>query len=191
MTNRQHIQCWLFVAFGFNTAMRHSEILRARFEHIDFDRLRLHVPKAKTGMREQPITKELATILKDEMKVAEDPKGWIFPSPRPGASKTGHRHRMDKSFSRAAKAAKLDPKLVTPHIMRHTAITRLVQSGVDLLTIMKISGHKSVSMVQRYEHVHSGHIDKAVANLGMSIPRPARPDNPDTITQGLHNAAND
>src|SRR5262249_3697567 len=29
--------CWLFVAFGLNTAMRHSEILRARFEHLDLD----------------------------------------------------------------------------------------------------------------------------------------------------------
>ena len=41
--------CWLFVTFGFNTAMRHAEILRARFDEIDFDRARLHVPRAKAG----------------------------------------------------------------------------------------------------------------------------------------------
>jgi integrase len=29
--------CWLSVAFGLNTAMRHSEILAARFDKIDFD----------------------------------------------------------------------------------------------------------------------------------------------------------
>jgi integrase len=48
--------CWLFVAFGLNTAMRHSEILRTRFEHLDLEKLRLQIPKAKSGKREQPIT---------------------------------------------------------------------------------------------------------------------------------------
>jgi integrase len=52
---------WLFVAFGLNTAMRHSEILAARFDKIDFDTLRLFVPNAKAGQREQPITPELRT----------------------------------------------------------------------------------------------------------------------------------
>jgi site-specific recombinase XerD len=35
----------------------------------------------------------------------------------------------------------LDPEFVTPHMMRHTAITAPVQAGVDLPTIQKISGH--------------------------------------------------
>ena len=39
--------CWLFVAFGLNTAMRHREILRARFEELDLENRRLFVPKAK------------------------------------------------------------------------------------------------------------------------------------------------
>jgi site-specific recombinase XerD len=42
---------------------------------------------------------------------------------------------MDRPFSDAVKAAGLDPKLITPHVMRHTAITKLVQAGVDLPTI--------------------------------------------------------
>ena len=53
--------CWLFVAFGLNTAMRPSEILAARFDEIDFSNLRLFVPDAsvpdaKAGQRAQPIT---------------------------------------------------------------------------------------------------------------------------------------
>lgn len=39
--------CWLFVIFGLNTAMRHSEILQARFENVDFDHLRLYVPRRR------------------------------------------------------------------------------------------------------------------------------------------------
>lgn len=181
--------CWLFVAFGLNTAMRHAEILRARFDQLDLDHNRLLIPQAKAGMREQPITPELATMLKREREMAEDRDGWIFPSPRPNASLTGHRDRMDKPFRRAVIAAKLDPKVVTPHIMRHTAITNLVKAGVDLPTIQRISGHKTVAMVLRYTHVHGDHIDRAIALIGRAIPEPSANRIPDTTTQGLHTEA--
>jgi integrase len=62
-------QCWLFVAFGLNTAMRHSEILRTRFEQFSLDKQRIFVPKAKGGRRDQPITLELAEILRKEPRL--------------------------------------------------------------------------------------------------------------------------
>ena len=161
--------CWLFVAFALNTAMRHSEILRTRFEHLDLEKLRLQIPKAKSGKREQPITAQLGEMLRREMETRGN-RGWIFPSPRPGASVSGHRDRMEKPFRNAVARAGLDPKIVTPHVLRHTAITKLVQAGVDLPTIQQISGHKTMAMVLRYTHVHGSHIDKAIAALGRTSP---------------------
>jgi integrase len=178
--------CWLFVLFGLNTAMRHSEILKARFDQIDFARLRLHVPEAKAGQREQPITEELAEVLKGEREMRDDQDGWIFPTIRPGLAKQGHRTRMDLPFQRAVEGAGLDPVKVTPHVMRHTAITDLVQSGVDLPTIQKISGHKTPAMVLRYTHIHGKHIDRAVKAIGRGLPTPVDPENPGTITLELH-----
>jgi integrase len=183
-------QCWLFVAFGLNTAMRHREILRARFDWLDFDKLRLFIPRAKGGRREQPITPQLAEILRREKASRADKQGWIFPSPRPTTSMVGHRDRMAKPFRNAARRAGLDPKVVTPHVMRHTAITKLVQAGVDLPTIQTISGHKTLAMVLRYTHVHGSHIDKAAAAIGRAIPEPSANKIPGTVTQGLHDAAN-
>ena len=78
--------CGLFVAFGLNTAMRHREILRARFDWLDFDKLRLFIPRAKGGRREQPITPQLADMLRRERESRADKQGWIFPSPRPTTS---------------------------------------------------------------------------------------------------------
>ena len=178
--------CWLFVLFGLNTAMRHSEILKARFDQIDFARLRLYIPEAKAGQREQPITTELAEVLRREREIRDDQDGWIFPSVRPGLAKQGHRTRMDRPFQRAVKRAGLDPGKVTPHVMRHTAITDLVESGVDLPTIQRISGHKTLSMVLRYTHVHGSHIDRAVKALGRGLPAAIDSKNPDTITLELH-----
>ncbi len=144
------------------------------------------MPEAKAGQREQPITEELADVLKREREMRDDQDGWIFPSIRPGLAKQGHRTRMDRPFQRAVERAGLDPEKVTPHVMRHTAITDLVQSGVDLPTIQRISGHKTLAMVLRYTHVHGKHIDRAVKAIGRGLPTPADSENLGTVTQELH-----
>jgi integrase len=170
---------WLFVAFGLGAAMRHSEILRVRYDEIDFDSCRIWIDKAKAGEREQPITPALRDALKRQQAMEDDPAGWVFPSVR--KSMDPHRRDMREPFSRAVVRAGLDPAKVTPHVMRHTAITRLVKSGADLPTIQKISGHKTLAMVLHYAHVHGTHIDNAISALDMSFP--------DAVTPKLHTPA--
>ncbi len=158
----------LFVAFGLNAAMRHSEIVSARYDQIDFDARRVFIPLAKAGEREQPITPSLASMLRDQQKIEAVPDGWIFPaksSARTDEARRSHRKSMDYGFRRAVIAAGLNPKKITPHVMRHTAITRLVKAGVDVSTIQRISGHKTVGMVMRYVHIHGNHIDTAIRAL--------------------------
>jgi len=142
---------------------------------------RLFIPDAKAGQREQPITPELASILAGEREMRDDRVGWIFPSPH-ADSAAGHRSHMQRPFREAVKIAGLDPELVTPHVMRHTAITKLVQAGVDLPTVQRISGHKTLAMVLRYTHVHGPHIDDAITALGRTLPVPSA----NAITRELH-----
>jgi hypothetical protein len=79
--------------------------------------------------------------------------------------------------------------LVTPHVMRHTAITKLVQGGVDLPTVQRISGHKTLAMVLRYTHVHGQHIDRAIRVIGRGPPEPSANETACTVTQELHRAS--
>lgn len=185
----QDTYLWLFVLFGLNTGMRHAEILRTRFDQLDLGNCRLFIPQAKAGQREQPITPELAEVLKRERDMREDRDGWIFPAIRPDLSGGGYRTRMDRPFQRAVKRAKLDPSKITPHVLRHTAITNLVQAGVDLPTVQRISGHKTLAMVLRYTHVQDDHIDRAVKAIGRGLPDISRAKNSDTITPKLHGLA--
>lgn len=87
---------------------------------------------------------------------------WMFPSP---GSANGHVHTIRKAFRRSAKRAGLDPDQITPHTLRHTAVTHLVQAGVDLPTVQRISGHKRLSMVARYAHQSGSHIVAAMDRL--------------------------
>ncbi len=87
---------------------------------------------------------------------------WLFPASR---SSTGHRVSIEKPWRRIVEAAGLDVTQVVRHTLRHTAITHLVQVGVDLPTVKRISGHKSLSMVERYSHQNGEHIRAAMDKL--------------------------
>lgn len=168
---------WLFVMFGLNAAMRHSEIMRVRYDELDAEQSRIWIDKAKAGEREQPITTALRDALLQQQKMEADPQGWVFPAVREGL-KTPHRRDMREAFIRTVKRAELDPRQCTPHVMRHTAITQLVKANVDVPTIQKISGHKTTAMVMHYVHVHGQHIDNAISALDTG--------SSDTVTPELH-----
>lgn len=158
----QNRQIYAFIRIGLETSMRKNEILGIRREHIDTQRLVIFIPKAKAGAREQPITKSLADYLDSYVATLQPGVQWLFPSP---AAKEGRTVNLDKPFRRCVLAADLDIKQVVRHTLRHTAITHLVQAGVDLPTVKRISGHKNLSMVERYSHQNGAHIQSAMDKL--------------------------
>jgi integrase len=151
-----------FITIGLETSMRKMEILSIRLEHIDVERRVIYIPIAKAGAREQPITANLAEYLRDRLAEAEPGQVWLFPSK---TSKTGHVVNIEKQFRRVVENAGLDPKEIVRHTLRHTAITHLVQAGVDLPTVKRISGHKTLQMVERYSHQNGEHIRAAMDKL--------------------------
>jgi site-specific recombinase XerD len=76
-----------------------------------------------------------------------------------------HTKWIEKAFRRVVAAAGLDPNQVLRHTLRHTAITHLVQAGVDLPTVQRISGHKTLQMVVRYSHQNGEHLQAAMDKL--------------------------
>lgn len=159
-----------FVMVGLHTGMRHAEMLAIRREDVDVGKRVIWVPQAKAGAREQPITRELAEYLGKRMDMLPPGCEWLFPS---AGSTTGHVHTIRKAFRRSAERAGLDPDQITPHTLRHTAVTHLVQAGVDLPTVQRVSGHKTLSMVARYAHQSGSHIEAAMDRLEgrVSVPQ--------------------
>jgi integrase len=155
-----------FIVIGLGTAMRKMEILSIRLEHIDLEQRTIYIPEAKSGERVQPMTKQLGDFLKGYVEIAEPGQEWLFPSL---GAKSGHVIAIEKPFRRVVKNADMDPKQVIRHTLRHTAITHLVQAGVDLPTVKRISGHKTLAMVEKYAHQNGAHIQAAMDKLEKQI----------------------
>lgn len=110
----------------------------------------------------QPLTKGITETITNERKMAQDPDGWLFPSPR---TKSGHIEQLSEAFSRCVKTAGMEPAVVVPHTMRHTAISRLAVSGADIKTLQEFSGHESMVMVLRYAHAQDRAVNQALDRM--------------------------
>jgi integrase len=141
------------VMVALNTGMRRLEILSLKWLEVNFDQKLLTVLDSKNHeVRKIPMNGTVQGVLKKLPHHRE----FVF-SHLNGKPYTS----IQKAFNHAkAKAGLLDN--VVFHSLRHTFASWLVMAGVDITTVMKLLGHRSLSVTMRYSHLSPSHQSKAV-----------------------------
>ena len=149
----------------YSTGMRRSEVVRLRIEDIDSQRMVVHIRQGKGSKdRDVPLCPKLLEILREYWRWKR-PKTWLFPA---GTADPADQHLSDKTVwnicADAARHAGLK-KSVTPHMLRHSFATHLLEGGADLPTIQVLLGHADLEATSIYLHLSRRHLDKTVNPL--------------------------
>jgi len=148
----------------YATGLRLEEATHLKVRDIDSARMLLRVAHGK-GAKERlvPLSPRLLVELREYWKVVR-PDRWLFPGG--AADHALSATTVQKSCKRAALEAGI-PKHVTPHTLRHSHATALLEAGVDLLTIQRLLGHRSFSTTLIYLHVRRPHLESIQSPLDL------------------------
>ena len=150
-TNLKH-RCLLMLAYG--AGLRSAELLALKPAHIDSSRMIIRVERGKGNKdREIPLPVQLLPILRDyylEFK----PETWLFEGQRSGTPYSSK--SLQQVVHQAARKAGILKK-ITPHMLRHSYATHLLESGADIRYIQDLLGHKSITTTEIYTHVARSH----------------------------------
>ena len=164
VTNLKH-RTMLMVTYG--AGPRVSELVNLEVADIDSERMVIHL---RRGKRRKDRFVPLSPRLLEQLRIywrAERPRRVLFPGRdphRPLASSTVQKFCRD-----AARAAGLR-KRVSPHTLRHSFATHLLEAGTDLYTIQLLLGHASPVTTTRYAKISTEKLRATKTPLDLLFP---------------------
>lgn len=164
----------------YGAGLRISEALTLRPADIDSPRMLIHVRGGKGNKdRMVRLSTQLLSVLRAYWQ-AQHPRHWLFPgsvdADRPIESGTACR-----IVQRAARRAGINRR-VSPHTLRHTYATHLLDAGVDLRTIQVLLGHSNLKTTAIYVHVSQSRLRAAGSPLDLLYPPKDPPGSPSAVT---------
>jgi integrase/recombinase XerD len=142
----------VLLSTAYACGLRVSELVRLRAEDIDSGRMQVAIRQGK-GQKDRrvPLSKHLLALLRTYWR-AERPASWLFPG---GLENEPLTISLVQRLCQRTREQTGFQKRITPHTLRHSYATHLLEAGVDLPTIQKLMGHGSLSSTMRYLHVRS------------------------------------
>lgn len=145
----QNVKHRLIISFLYSCGMRRGEVLNLEPRDLNLERASIHIRQGKWGKeRMLPLPQSLYPLLKEYVHFYK-PTVYLFEGQKKDQySPTSIARIVD----RAAKKAGIHQK-VTPHMLRHSYATHLLEKGVDMRYIQELLGHSKPETTMIYTHV--------------------------------------
>jgi integrase/recombinase XerD len=149
----------------YGAGLRVGEACGLKAKHVDSKRMIIHVHDGKGGKdRQVPLGRRLLLVLRRYYRVVRPRPPYLFPG-------RGERPHLSKAaFQKALQVALRQTgitKRVTPHVLRHSYATHLIEAGADLRSVQLLLGHASLRSTTTYVHLTRARFEKLPSPLDM------------------------
>ena len=172
-TSAEGLRLRALLELTYASGMRVSELVTLTLQHLERDpkkpsKLQPFLMVRGKGNKDRivPLHSGALDALQDYLEVREVfvPKGrdsrFLFPS----SGKAGHltRQRFHQALKQLCVQAGINPEHCSPHTLRHSFATHLLEGGADLRVIQELLGHADISTTQIYTHVAGNRLKETV-----------------------------
>ncbi len=152
---------YLMVTLFYLTGIRRAEMASVRISDVDLNKGAMAVIGKGNKERAVPFGQSLASDFREYLEVRElfigsrpDHQGYLFLNYRGEPLTTRSVNRIVLKY-----CARLGKK-VTPHMLRHSFATHMLENGADILAIKEMLGHSSLATTQKYTHITTEQLKK-------------------------------
>ncbi len=133
----------------YATGIRRAELTGIRVRDLDFERSLLRVRGKGNKERDVPLSADMVRDLQRFLEEREVPSPWLF------SRKNGDQLALTTVSKMVHKELSREPAFTgkkSPHVLRHSLATHLLNRGADLNSIKELLGHTSLAATQVYTH---------------------------------------
>lgn len=133
----------------YSGGLRRSELIKLEVTDIDSDRMLIRIRNSKGNKdRYTLLSNQLLVMLREYYRIYQ-PSRWLFEGP---GGKQYSATSIENIFRRALKRSGIQKK-ATPHTLRHSFATHLLEQGINLRYIQELLGHASITTTEIYTRV--------------------------------------
>lgn len=148
----------------YGAGLRISEACRLRIKDIDSKRMLIHIRDAKGGKDRYVMLSKVLLLALRRYWLNERPTDFLFP----GLGSKGHiSAKATRDVMRKAADKSPIKKTVTPHLLRHSFATHLLELGTDIRVVQALLGHSHIAATAIYTHISQRHIQHIKSPLDL------------------------
>ncbi len=151
----------IMIALLYSSGLRRGELLNLKVNDIDFSRNVINIRKGKGKKDRQSLLANNIKLIFEAYIKEYKPKEFLF------EGQFGRKYgtsSLAKVVTKARKRVNIN-KEVTPHVLRHSFATHLLENAVDIRYIQELLGHSSIKTTERYTHVANTTQQKIISPL--------------------------